>query len=453
MRVKLSTKLSLMSTVMSGTMALVFAIILSLATYVRTEHEIENQLARQAREIVSEHLEVNSGGVRIRETESAESLVTALRRYDLSMLIVDLPGNARGKYGIYRDLSEQELAVFEPKLGNADKQYRDVKRLGGVYDTYTLPLLSEEKEIGYLQIARLNNILPLIGSAVLTSFLVMIPLVWILGLMVGRWGTRMVLLPLEKLVSYVERLDIDRLPEKIIIPEDIEEEVAVIGRSFNKLLQRARAAIKKQKEVAENISHELKTPLTRVSTALQVMERDPSKIDKAELREMTREIVTLGEQVDALLDFASNKVETSSTWELAPFVKELRSLIPNEIRLTVRVPDSMQITGQQPQLRIVMNNLVTNAVRHNVPGGYIRIVAHETKLGWKIEVENTTSTPVQPRHALARMWRGRHSRGHGLGLTIAQEICDKLGILLKYENPEPGLVRVSLMSQGKNVEA
>ncbi|KKU49346.1 MAG: hypothetical protein UX67_C0002G0031 [Candidatus Woesebacteria bacterium GW2011_GWF2_46_8] len=76
-----------MSTVMSGTMALVFAIILSLATYVRTEHEIENQLARQAREIVSEHLEVNSGGVRIRETESAESLVTALRRYDLSMLI------------------------------------------------------------------------------------------------------------------------------------------------------------------------------------------------------------------------------------------------------------------------------------------------------------------------------------------------------------------------------
>lgn len=443
MRRKLSNKLSMMAALLSGFAMLLSSLLIGLIAFIQTEKVIRDQLSRQTQEIIREYLYADNGQVGIDSEGGENTFVDTLRRYDLSMIVADTTNNASGKYGIYRSLSESEMTEFLENSESPKAIYRDVETANGMYDTYTAPISDGERRVGFIQVARLNSTLPVIMSAVVTSSLFMIPFLILVVIYVGRWAVKTVLSPLEKLVLYADNQPSGSLPEKIKIPRDIDEEVAVLGEMFNKLLSRAIEAAKKQKEVTENISHELKTPLTRLNTKIELMIGDVSKVSKKSLKELSSEIISLGQQVDAILNLVDYQETSNKKWKLKSYTKELQELIPKSIKGELSIPRDFHLEVPPTEMMLVLKNLIGNAAKHNKKNGYIKVRAKSHKKGWTIAIENSTAKVSDSGNVFTRSWRGKKSKGHGLGLSITKELCEKMGIKIEYKN-EKDKVRVVL---------
>ena len=78
---------------------------------------------------------------------------------------------------------------------------------------------------------------------------------------------------------------------------------------------------------------------------------------------------------------------------------------------------------------VLLNNLLSNAIRHNHKGGEIRIKLTNEQL----VIQNTGDTdPLQHDQIFTRFHKSSGSEGSGLGLTISRQICENLGFTLQY---------------------
>jgi len=97
----------------------------------------------------------------------------------------------------------------------------------------------------------------------------------------------------------------------------------------------------------------------------------------------------------------------------------------------ITVPVSVKINDYLAD--ILLNNLISNAIRHNKENGEINIAMNEQKLF----VSNTgTSLNFDPVQLFDRFKKGGHSEGLGLGLAIVKQICDnyQFGISYSFKN-------------------
>jgi signal transduction histidine kinase len=95
------------------------------------------------------------------------------------------------------------------------------------------------------------------------------------------------------------------------------------------------------------------------------------------------------------------------------------------------------VAANRSLLDILVSNLLSNAIRHNVPGGELRVelTAHQ------LTVENTGRAQALPADQLFARLRLRPDRlpgSVGLGLPIARQICETCGFLLSYHYQAPG---------------
>lgn len=226
-------------------------------------------------------------------------------------------------------------------------------------------------------------------------------------------------------------------------------------RAINPTIQ----SIEKQKQFITDASHELKTPLTVISTSQKVLEMDVGKqkwIDKTldqvdKMRDLVEEMVVLSrldeERGDVLYETfnASEAVE-----ETAESFRDLAETAGYELELEVE-PDVM-FTGDQLSVRRLVSVLADNAVKYAAEGGTIKMTLSAVRKGIRITSEN----PCEPiaEEDLKRLFdrfyrvdksRSRKTGGSGIGLSIAQGICEQHGGSIRAEAPEPGSIRFTAL--------
>jgi signal transduction histidine kinase len=215
------------------------------------------------------------------------------------------------------------------------------------------------------------------------------------------------------------------------------DELRELADTFDDMLGRLDGAFAAQGRFVANASHELRTPLTVMRTAIDVTLAKPSPTP-AQLTDMAvrvrRSIDRAESMVEALLTLAvSDQGELAAEFtDLATWAEDAIDAAAPEIeRLDLHVDallDPAETTGDPQLLERMIWNLVDNAVRHDEPGGWIRLHTGTSDAAVHLEIAN--SGPFIPDDAVPSLFepfRRMQTRtgvrdGAGLGLSIARSV-------------------------------
>jgi len=263
---------------------------------------------------------------------------------------------------------------------------------------------------------------------------------------VGTSGAYLVakqaLRPIAKLTATAKQLSTETLDQRINLggPDD---ELRELADTFDDMLARLDAAFDSQKLFVANASHELRTPLSVIKTELEVTLSDPHA-DVAELRRMGAVVESATDRaqrlVTSLLTLArlqavgSGELEVSERVDLSTLVPAVVDAVGNEARekgIQIETElDHAATTGDPRLLERLIGNLVENAIRHNVPKGWLRVSTGESADKVWLHVANGGSVIASSDvDALFEPFRrgGRvrtATRGAGLGLAIVRLIVE-----------------------------
>jgi signal transduction histidine kinase len=277
--------------------------------------------------------------------------------------------------------------------------------------------------------AALHSLLMMSGVALAVMMVVSIGLGWLVA---GR-----MLRPLRAVTATARRISASNLHERLAMtgPDD---ELKEFADTFDELLGRLEQAFDAQRQFVANASHELRTPLARqralVEAALDDQARTAGSLERACQRVLAAS-VQQERLIGALLTLAQAQrgLRQRKPIDLAVIVGDaLQSLRPSAQGRGVRVNAML---GAAPALgdaglaeRLAVN-LVSNAISHNMPGGWVEIVTGAQAGRAVVSVAN--SGPMIPAADLGRLFEpfqrlgsdraGGHD-GLGLGLSIASAV-------------------------------
>jgi signal transduction histidine kinase len=252
----------------------------------------------------------------------------------------------------------------------------------------------------------------------------------------GWFMSGRVLRPVRVITETARRASEQHLGERLALT-GARDELMELADTFDGMLERLDAAFATQRRFVANASHELRTPLTVMRTAIDVTLAKPSPtprqlIDMA--MRVRRSIDRAESMVEALLTLAvsdQGKLSTEFT-DLATCAEDAIDAAAPEIeRLDLHVNtelDPAETAGDPQLLGRMIQNLVDNAVRHNEPGGWIRLRTGSSDAGAYLEIAN--SGPFIPDDAVPSLFepfRRMEARagvrdGVGLGLSIARSV-------------------------------
>jgi signal transduction histidine kinase len=254
------------------------------------------------------------------------------------------------------------------------------------------------------------------------------------GWLIAGWFLR----PLRTITATARDISASNLNRRLALTGR-NDEFKDLGETLDGLFERLEASFESQRHFVANASHELRTPLAAERTLLQVALADPGASAET-LRETCQEVLALGDQqerlIAALLTLASSErgVEQWEPFDLAGVAATVIGYRRHEAEhrdLSVRSTlGAAPATGDPSLAESLVANLVDNAIRHNVPGGWVEVTTTLTDGRAVIRVSNTGT--VIPPYELDRLFqpfqrlgheRIRHGDGRGLGLAIVRAIA------------------------------
>lgn len=239
-----------------------------------------------------------------------------------------------------------------------------------------------------------------------------------ISILMGRWLTR----PLEQLASGARQLF--QTPHNVELPEAGTREVRTLAGAINELQHRIGALMTARTQMLAAVSHDLRTPLTRLRLRSERVEDvETRRCIEADLDEMEA-------MIEAALEFIRTDRESEAVEpvDLAAILQTLADDAGDAgHNVDVRVPNNLVVKGRHLALKRLLNNLIQNALRYagsavvvaTSEAGVVRIVVSDDGPGIAAD---------QLEHVFEPFYRIESSRarvtgGHGLGLTVARGIA------------------------------
>jgi two-component system sensor histidine kinase CpxA len=263
--------------------------------------------------------------------------------------------------------------------------------------------------------------------------------------------------PVKKLKSVVQSFAEGNLDVRVA-PQlgGRHDELADLGREFDHMAERIAALISSQKRLLADISHELRSPLARLTVALELARKNTAgkgiaALDRIEME--SERVNTLVGQLLALtrLESGAERVppETVALEDVVQQVIDDANYEAKPLRKEVRVLELAQcvVRGSSELLRSGIENVVRNAIRYTAEGTAVE-VALTTRLDTAV-VTVRDHGPGVPDSELQHIFepfyrvgeaRERSSGGVGLGLSIADRTIKLHGGSIRAENVNGGLL-------------
>lgn len=269
------------------------------------------------------------------------------------------------------------------------------------------------------------------------------------------------LAPVHTITSRARRISADSLDERLRL-DGPQDELREMADTFDQLLDRVQATVDSERRLVATMSHELRTPLANQRTTLDVALADPDA-DAPALRRAGEvalaQVARAQRTVDSLLALA----RVGAGDDLRPLaldevveeaLSEARSLDPG-IDWQVQVAPAT-VVGDADLLARAVDNLLRNAVGHNLPAGeeprWVAVRLAVDPAGVVLTVENggplldpaTVADLVLP-FRRGTTDRTASARGAGLGLSIVQSVAEHHGGSLRLTARPDGGLRAELV--------
>lgn len=254
------------------------------------------------------------------------------------------------------------------------------------------------------------------------------------------WLAERVIEPVKELARRVREVRPDAHPGHFT--EDFpHDEVGELAHAFEQALDRLADFIDRERAFTADVSHELRTPIAAIRGAAEVLLADPARPEKERQRieRIERGAVDMADLSTALLAMARERDDDRrEPVDLAALVeasvdKHRHLLGTRPVELTVELLARPRVAADANLLAIVVANLLRNSFTYTERGSIrIRLDAHT------LAVEDTGLGI--PRAALdkvfQRLYRGAHSQGAGIGLSLVKKICDRYGWSIVLDSEE-----------------
>ena len=263
-------------------------------------------------------------------------------------------------------------------------------------------------------------------------------IVTVLAAVAGWFIAGRMLRPIRTITRTARQISSTNLHERLAL-EGPQDELRELGDTLDDLFGRLDASFEAQRNFVANASHELRTPLTFERTLLQVALDNPdTTIDgwQSTAREVLATSREQARLIEALLTLASGESGVDGQQQIdleAVVATSLRDLRVEADRMGIRIKATTAhapIEGDALLIERLVANLLNNAVRHNVTGGYLEVMTGVEEGDAFLSVSN--SGPLIPPDEVERLFqpfqridpRRAHPRdGHGLGLSIVRAIA------------------------------
>ncbi len=262
-----------------------------------------------------------------------------------------------------------------------------------------------------------------------------------LALVLGAVVSRRLVRPLPELTDLIRS---GRSPETSPLHAR-QDETGCLARAFAERERELRAFLARERAFAGDVSHELRTPLTVMQGAVELLERripDEDRAARSVLERMGRTTASMIAVVNTLLLLARRPehletLETDLSALVAEEVAQVRDrLAGSPVEPVCEIAEAIRIRTNSDLARTVTANLLENACRYTEAG---KIVVALNRGVLCV----TDAAPPIPEELRSRMFeRGERGRtgvpGTGLGLSLVQRACARLGWSVTHETPPQG---------------
>ena len=220
------------------------------------------------------------------------------------------------------------------------------------------------------------------------------------------------------------------------LPEEGPRELVVLARNFNTMAREISTLLTNRTTLLAGISHDLKTPLTRMRLAVELL---PDAVDPGLIERFEHNLESMDELITDALKLSSGAHEAEQEVDLQPFVESVLASYGTPMPLECRDCPAEPVRVAPGALRRVLTNLLTNARQH---GKDVRVQVH----GREIHVlDSGPGIPPEHREAVFQPFfrldssRSASTGGSGLGLAIVHQLCQTHGWGIEIgSNPSGG---------------
>ena len=399
----------------------------TLTVYDQLDNELVD-VAKITSTTLSEDLE-NMGGIDASAMRAANVTVMLVRsdKHTISM-----PGRSTTL-----DIGDDEVAVARTAIGHSART--GVDSAGALVRLVAVPFQSDaaaNTQHYALVIGRplgpTLNILQILGWSLLVFGGIGATMAAALGYAISKSGIG----PIRQLSDAVARIAATNQLEPVAIRGD--DEVADLGRSFNRMLKALASSQERQRRLIADAGHELRTPLTsmRTNVELLVVDEKQGMLPPGARGDILRDVAAqLGEFTSLVGDLV--QLSRDDRVAAAPDAVDLREVVESALaRVKRRGPgivwdvelNPLYLVGEPDALERAVTNLLDNAVKFSPPGGTIHVHLGGDRL--RIADQGPGIAEEDLPHVFERFYRSDQARttpGSGLGLSIVAQTIQAHG--------------------------
>jgi signal transduction histidine kinase len=325
-------------------------------------------------------------------------------------------------------VDRQEIRAIDPLPGGDDDAMRLLSRPVDTPDGPAVIHVAAPSDDVTDSVATLQRSLLV---AIPLSAIALALLTWVL---VGR-----TLRPVERIRAEVAEIGGTELHRRVPVP-DAADEIGRLATTMNDMLARVEQAQARQRRFVADASHELRSPLTRMRTELEVDLEHPATADpEATHRSVLEEVVGLQQLVDDLLllarsDGGAVSVAGVACFDLGDVAERAaeRSHPREGVTVAVEAAEQVLTSGRPGDLERAIGNLIDNAVRHATSAVRVDVQGDGDTVSVVVE-DDGGGIPVADRERIFERFasvdaaRSADGGGAGLGLSIARDIVERHG--------------------------
>jgi signal transduction histidine kinase len=348
------------------------------------------------------------------------------------------------------NLKKQNLMLHKDIV---DDELFDTKLLHNKIRQIQTPIYNKTQKIGYLVIAMSLEDASMVLQNLSEVLIIAYPLILIVLFLIARFIAGRSIKPISSIIETSNIITKDNLSSRIPLPQN-RDELYVLSKTINNLLDRIENTIEREKEFTSDASHELRTPLTVIKGTLEVLIRKPRNSSEYEkkINFCIYEVDRLNNLVDQLLLLARFENQKQSlkkekiylnTVILDSISRYSTTIQAKNIKVVTEFKKNYYIKTDVYLFSIVINNLISNALKYSDKNTNLAIIT--TDDGDKIECSIIDSGIGIASKDIAKVFNQffrsnatNHPqiKGTGLGLSIVKKLCLLLTIDVQISSQE-----------------
>jgi len=417
--------------------------IVRFSVYVRVNNEIKTEVAEHLKEI-----EVIENCVLLIEEE--EWKTSQFNKVEVSPAFIQFVDELGAMVEKSPNLKQKQLTykvkapvneLFDTKLENISVRQIQV------------PLYQGTKIIGYMIVAMSLEDSIMVLNNLFTVMLIAYPMILLVLFLIARFIAGRSIKPISTIIETSNVITKDNLKSRIPLPQN-RDELFTLSHTINNLLDRVENAIEREKQFTSDASHELRTPLALIKGTLEVLIRKPRNPEeyKEKIDFCINEVNRLNHLVDELLLLArfENQKQTLKLEKVSlnalflDVISRNTTIISDKkIKCVAKFSKDYYVTTDAYLLCIIVNNILTNAVKYSKTSDTINFDIKETEnaLICSIADNGIGIAEEDLQKIFDQFYRSKSNdhpeiKGTGLGLSIVKRLSILLQIDLQIESEE-----------------